>query len=502
MTEETQLEEQRRILVAADTVRWPTTLMDGLRELAPVAMCGPDDVAARMEEAPWLLVVFWIQEYSDRVRDGLSAAGERRDVGGNPPLVVATDRWTDAAVADAADRGADACVPCTPGRQALTACRQALRFRQTRDEAEFLRKQVQELGVEVRQREEFIRTVFGRYMAANVVDSLMTSPDRLAMRGEKQVVTIMFSDLRSFTTISEQMSPTNLMHMLNLYFGRMIDIVETHGGIINEFFGDGMLVLFGTPVISDDHAERAVACALAMQCAMDDVNRENARHGFPNLRMGIGINTGSVVVGNIGSLKRAKYGVVGVSVNTAARIESLTSGEDVLISETTMEAVGEDQMTIGDTRSVCPKGLSAPIRVFSILGMQYRGEERHLPEAKKESMRTLATPIVVSFRAVEGSQPAGPRHDGEITRIGREQAELRMSGMLDGATTIMIEKAGDVTLRITAKVNSAPTVDGGGYLIQLQESAVLRLVTSQLRQTVVLKRAEILGTELPDWAKR
>src|SRR5579883_3433245 len=176
-----------------------------------------------------------------------------------------------------------------------------------------------------------MRRTFGRYLTDEVVASLLETPGGLTLGGERRKVTILISDLRGFSAISERLPPEQVVTILNLYLGTMSDTITRYSGTINEFIGDGIFVMFGAPIYREDDSERAVACAIAMQSAMVEVNRQNQQLGLPALEMGIGIHTGEVVDGNIGSQRRAKYTVIGNHVNLAARIESYTVGGQILI---------------------------------------------------------------------------------------------------------------------------------------------------------------------------
>ena len=180
----------------------------------------------------------------------------------------------------------------------------------------------------LRQR-DFIRDTFGRYLSPDVVEELLGSPQGLAMGGELREITLLVSDLRGFTSLAARLSPPEVIAMLNRYFERMIDIIARYRGTVDELQGDGMLTFFGAPLAAPDDAERAVACALEMQLALLQFNAEQRQLDLPELAMGIGINTGEVIVGNIGSLKRSKYGAVGSAINTAYRIESHTVGGQI-----------------------------------------------------------------------------------------------------------------------------------------------------------------------------
>ena len=151
------------------------------------------------------------------------------------------------------------------------------------------------------------------------------------------------------------------------------EVIMDFGGTIDEFLGDAILVLFGAPVEREDHARAAVACAAQMQVAMEEVNRKNRELGLPEIEMGIGISTGEVVVGNIGSERRAKYGVVGHTVNLAARIQAHTRGGQILIAASTLEDVSGDVQVAGETE-VTLKGVPEPVRLYEVGGFADTGD--------------------------------------------------------------------------------------------------------------------------------
>src|SRR5919199_206029 len=186
---------------------------------------------------------------------------------------------------------------------------------------------------ELQKTKELIHQLFGRYLSDEVVTCLLENAERIKLGGIRQKVTILTSDLRGFTSLAEEIPAEEVIKILNLYLEYMTDTIIKYQGTINEIMGDGILVYFGAPTVREDDAKRAVACACAMQLAMEEINEKIKEWGFSPLEMGIGINTGEVVVGNIGSEKRAKYTALGSSVNLAFRIESYTTGGQILISE-------------------------------------------------------------------------------------------------------------------------------------------------------------------------
>ena len=214
--------------------------------------------------------------------------------------------------------------------------------------------------------EKFIRATFGRYVSDEIVDNLLEEPEGLKLGGDLREVTMLMSDIREFTTICENLAPDKVMSMLNNYLGVMSEIIIGHQGTIDEFIGDAILAIFGAPVQRADDADRAVQCALEMQQAMQDINRDNIKSGLPEISMGIGVNTGSVITGNIGSEKRSKYGVVGHHVNLTARIESHTAGDEILISDSTLTKLQRNVST-GRREQVQVKGIAEPVTMHQVL---------------------------------------------------------------------------------------------------------------------------------------
>jgi adenylate cyclase len=204
---------------------------------------------------------------------------------------------------------------------------------------------------------DLIEHTFGRYVDKGVAEELMSKPEALRLGGEKRTVTILMSDLRNFTAISEKLQPEEVIKMLNRYFARMISVIECYRGIIVDFYGDSILVFFnGTESDINLNALGAVKCGLEMQQALEGFVAENVAQGLPVVTMGIGIHTGQVIVGNIGTETRAKYGIVGSDVNLTDRIQASAGGGKVVISEKTYEAIA-DLVKISEQFKVCLKGV-------------------------------------------------------------------------------------------------------------------------------------------------
>src|SRR5262249_33229064 len=239
----------------------------------------------------------------------------------------------------------------------------------TTDHADAVEADLQSQAEALERRSQFIRETFGRYVSEDVVAQLLDAPEGLELGGGKRKVTILMSDVRGFTALAECLGPQEVMAFLNRYLEAMVDVILAYRGTIIEILGDGLLVLFGAPLSRDDDAERAVACALAMQLRLADINAANRQASLADIEMGIGVHTGAVVVRNIGSKQRTKYGVVGSAVNLTGRIESYTTGGQILISPTTYAATAA-VLAVSDQLTVSPKGVATPLTLYAVSGMQ------------------------------------------------------------------------------------------------------------------------------------
>ena len=283
--------------------------------------------------------------------------------------------------------------------------------------------ELERLAKEVELRNRFIRELFGRYLTDDVVATVLETPTGLQVGGEKRKVTMMMTDLRGFTSLSERLAPERVVAMLNRYLGAMVDVIKRYQGTIDEFIGDAIFVLFGAPVWQEDDAQRAVACAVAMQLAMEDVNEANRKEDLPEIEMGIGIHTGQVVLGNIGSAERMKYGVVGRHVNLTARIQSYTIGGQILISETTRREAGAT-LKLGKQTAIKAKGIEHPVTVCEALGIG--GRHRLFLSETTDEMVALPQPINIIAAIVEGSHLSGDLVKGRLTMLSAKQAEAEL----------------------------------------------------------------------------
>ncbi len=229
-------------------------------------------------------------------------------------------------------------------------------------------KKVFALSEDAKRRNKLLLNLFGRYVTEDVVRNLVSSPEGSKIGSELEEVTLLFADIRGFSNVTERLSPEHVLTVLNNYYDVMIDVVNKFKGTIDKLMGDEMLVTFGVPKTRNDDAERALACALSMQLAMSEVNERNRAQRLPELQLGIGVNTGEVMVGNVGSDKHASFSVVGKEVNLTASIEAHAKGGEILISEAVFMGSGVKVWTDGK-RELRPKGFSHGIMVYRLTGM-------------------------------------------------------------------------------------------------------------------------------------
>jgi adenylate cyclase len=212
-----------------------------------------------------------------------------------------------------------------------------------------------------------VKRLFSRYVPKDVYNQLMADPTRAALGGKRRTMTVLFSDVRGFTAMSEKASPEEVVGQLNEYFSRMVDVLFEHRGTLDKFVGDMVMGLFGAPLDDPDHAEHAVQAGIAMTKALDELNDQWRAAGRPLLDIGIGISTGDMVAGNIGSSAIMSYTVIGDVVNLGARLESLNKdfGTRMIISEMTKDAL-KGRYDIRPLGEVTVKGKSRAVAIFEV----------------------------------------------------------------------------------------------------------------------------------------
>jgi adenylate cyclase len=218
------------------------------------------------------------------------------------------------------------------------------------------------------QHAEFLRKTFERYVNKSVTDWVLQDPnrDKVFLPGQRLRVTMLASDIAGFSTLSQELEAEELVEFLNMYFSRMVDIVLDHGGNVDKFQGDGLLVAFGAPEPQIDSATRAVSAARAMQAEIGRINEERASHGDQPIEVGIGLDTGWVVAGNVGSERRLEYTLIGVPVNNAAFL-SKQRPASVLLSQNTFRAL-EGAAPVEQRDPIVLKGATKEVPIYALNG--------------------------------------------------------------------------------------------------------------------------------------
>ncbi|WP_373082643.1 adenylate/guanylate cyclase domain-containing protein [Zhongshania sp.] len=313
---------------------------------------------------------------------------------------------------------------------------------------------------ELEKSQRFIRKVFGRYLSDEIVQRLLDDNNGLKLGGERRTVTILMADIRGFSAISEQLAPEQCVQLLNNYLGVMTEIIQRYRGTVDEFVGDGILAIFGAPVSDHDDCDRALACAVAMQLAIDEVNVRNRADSLPEIAIGIGLNTGDVVAGNIGSELRSKYGVVGHNVNLTGRIESCTVGGQILASPATVAAAAVEVLT-GKGVTVALKGVADTLELLEILGVGLPYDL--LLGACQTPWREVSPPLALRLSLMSGKKLAGLQVAVQLVAAAGEQlrllsdeslpllADVRLEGLVESCYAKVTEiKGNNYTLTVTS----------------------------------------------------
>jgi len=243
---------------------------------------------------------------------------------------------------------------------------------------------------------DFIRATIKNYVAGSVVDDLLEHPEKLQLGGERKVLTVLFSDLEGFTTLSERLNPAELIELINEYFGEMTTAIVEHQGTIDKYLGDAIMAFWGAPVDQEDHALNACKTALDNIARLRQLWVEWEERGLPRIDMRIGINTGPMIVGNAGSPQLKNYTVMGDAVNLGSRLEGVNKlyGTRILISGATRDACG-DAIVVRELDLIAVKGKSEAVRIFELIGLA--------GEVKASELEAIATfeAGLVAYRALD-----------------------------------------------------------------------------------------------------
>jgi adenylate cyclase len=253
---------------------------------------------------------------------------------------------------------------------------------------------------------------------------------------EQKQVTILLSDLRGFTAMSERNSAADLIDLLNRYFHKMSEIILRYNGTIDKFMGDSVMALFGAPSSRDDDLERAIACAVEMQLAMNEINATNEKLGLPTIYMGIGINTGTVFAGNLGSDLHSEYTVIGNEVNLTSRVEAHSLRGQVMLSENSYQ-LAKDYIGIGTINDVLVKGVSNNVRLYELLYTE-RPKKLEVPQREIRKSARVDVDMPLSFRIVDKKTVRADEYEGRIKDVSYNGMMAVMTTQLEPNTEIKI----------------------------------------------------------------
>jgi adenylate cyclase len=214
-------------------------------------------------------------------------------------------------------------------------------------------------------REEVARANYSRFLPEYVVKQMLENPDSFKLGGVNQTITVLFADIRGFTRISEHTPPEKIVGLLNRYFSAMTDIIFAHGGTLDKYLGDGLMALFGAPTATPEDASNALNAAVAMQRRVLGINRDLAEEGLPEIGVGMGLHTGEVIVGYIGSERRSEYTAIGDTVNTASRLESNARGGEILLSDATARAA-HNRYKLHPRDPIMVKNREQPVKLWEV----------------------------------------------------------------------------------------------------------------------------------------
>ncbi|MBI5237184.1 MAG: adenylate/guanylate cyclase domain-containing protein [Deltaproteobacteria bacterium] len=235
-------------------------------------------------------------------------------------------------------------------------------------------------------KKEILKGVFNRYVSRHVADEILKDPERIRLGGERRNVTVFFADIRGFTSLSRSMMPEQTVEILNRYFTMITEIIFRFEGTVDKFIGDAVMCVFGSPIKSDKHIEEGIKAAVAIKMAMAGVNKFKRPRVIP-LQMGIGIDSGEVIVGNMGSQVRMEFTAMGDAVNMASRLTDMANGGDILISETVYNSI-KDNIVAERIPWTSIKGIDQPLTLYNLVGLK---------GAWKEEVEGIVREVLMEF---------------------------------------------------------------------------------------------------------
>lgn len=303
----------------------------------------------------------------------------------------------------------------------------------------------------------FERTA-ARKVLQSKIEGLLNTSDNSHGEPENCRVTILLSDIRGFTALAETFSAMTVMDLLNRYFSKMTDVIVRHGGSIDKLMGDSIMVLFGAPHAQVDDVERAIACAVEMQQAMSAFNEENILMGLPEVYMGIGINTGDVVAGAVGSDYHREYTVIGDEVNLTSRIEAQSLRGQILISENTYQ-LAKAFVLVGEPNRVLVKGKKKAVCLYDLMGTT-RPRAMTVPRREVRKSPRVNINMPCFFQRLEGKQVAAEQFRGEVL-------DLSYNGLLM-VSPLALEPYSEIKIVVSLQLLGSETTDIYARVIKVE----------------------------------
>lgn len=285
-------------------------------------------------------------------------------------------------------------------------------------------KEIQSLNIQLESRNKFLHRVFGRYFSDELLEVIMEKQEGEFIGGNRVPMAVLMADLRGFSSKSEAMTMSELMELLNYFFGTMAEIITKYNGTIIELMGDGILAVFGALIKNDKYAEAAIASAISMENEMENINEFCRQKNIPEVELGIGIHCGTAFVGNVGSERMMRYNVIGRVVNECSRIEGCSIGGQIFISEQTLQQL-TCNATIKSTASVTAKGIKQPLQIYEIGGLDGT-YECSLKEKQEGPLYPLSEEVIFEFFPIQNKVISERKIVGKVKEINIQYGVLEV----------------------------------------------------------------------------
>ncbi len=344
-------------------------------------------------------------------------------------------------------------------------------------------REIMRLNQQLEARNELLYQVFGRYFSDDVLEVILEHPEEISIGGERRDAAVMFADLRGFTSLSEEIEPERVSQLLNMFLERMLGVIQTYHGTVIEFLGDSILAVFGAPLTSETPMMDAAKAAIQMQNTMKDVNEYCTGQGYEPLEMGIGLHCGDVFIGNVGSEKMMRYNVIGKEVNVCSRIEGMTVGGQVLLSEELYRRL--DDVQVGNSMTVLVKGIREPIALYELLRA---GDVKMIPGDSVESdweLREAFHKSLIQIYPIQGKVVSKLPVEAQVEQVSEKQMEVSVKERLELFT--------DVKLMATMEEEADAFHDVYGKVIAETEGKYLLHITHTNQEFHAFVQETLMG---------